>query len=450
MKIFCTNPDCNAPENTCNDLQHRRVLLLTRQRYCSSCGTPLILNFHYLPTKLLGKGGFGAAFLARDKQGKQFVVKQLRPQIKLPLEQFAKVRDLFHREAEFLAELGEHDQIPKLYDFFELSTNENTQQQWFYLVQEYINGETLDQELIRKGNFNEQEVIAFLKIILPVIQFIHSKQAIHRDIKPANIMRDRTGKLYLIDFGAVKEASQGVDPNIAIHPDGSTIPTQQSNTSIAIGSPCFASPEQMHPHFPQVSRASDLHALGVTCICLLAGEQRPQNLFNYNPTTNYWDYHNWESKVKVTVSPRLAKIINRMLCNSPQRFNCVDQVLKELHRYQPVANQPSLTISALSAALGSLLSFFLRSRGLAILVLITLISLRHRLSFTTFYLFSIDLIAIGITFYLFAIAGIDIDMNLLNSTSMLLYFIFSLISGLIAIVLTSLSQLIYQLVSKLI
>lgn len=451
MKIYCTNPNCSEPENSFPDLRNKKTLLLTRQRYCFNCGTPLILNFHYLPTRLLGKGGFGAAFLALNKQSKQFVIKQLRPQVQLNEQQFAKVRDLFHREAEFLAELGEHEQIPQLYDFFELSSshdNPNPEQQWFYLVQEYIDGESLGKELARKGKLKETEIITFLEQILPVVQFVHRKNAIHRDIKPANIMRDRTGKLYLIDFGAVKEASQGLDPAAAINPDDST-PASIFNTSIAIGSPVFASPEQMNPHAPQVSRASDLHALGVTCICLLAGEQKPQNLFNYSQNSNYWNYSHWESKV--SVSPHLAKIINRMLCESPRRFKNAEEVLEQLHLRSSIYNHSSLTISALSAVFGGLLAYYLPDNiGLAILVLLTAIALRYRFSVKTFYTFIIAIIATGLAFYLLEIFDIGIFINSLTSKSLLLSLIFAIISGLIAIVLTSLSQLIYQLVSRLI
>jgi serine/threonine protein kinase, bacterial len=92
----------------------------------------------------------------------------------------------------------EHPQIPRLLDYFE-------ERQSFYLVQDFVSGITLHQEIRKEGLFNEDKIRKFLVEILPIIQYVHSKEIIHRDIKPANIIRrDQDNKLVLIDFGAVK------------------------------------------------------------------------------------------------------------------------------------------------------------------------------------------------------------------------------------------------------
>ena len=131
----------------------------------------------------------------------------------------------------------------------------NQEDQFFYLVQEYIDGEDLEQELTHKGKFTESEALFVLHSILPVLQFVHDKGIIHRDIKPSNIMRDRKGKLFLLDFGAVKQVTNS--------------PTGNSSTGIySLG---FAPPEQMSG--AKVFASTDLYALAVTVILLLTGQK---------------------------------------------------------------------------------------------------------------------------------------------------------------------------------
>ena len=88
--------------------------------------------------------------------------------------------------------------MPRLLDYFE-------DREHFYLVQEYISGATLQQEVKRNGAQNETDVREFLGEMLPILQYLHERQVIHRDIKPANLIRRaQDKKLVLIDFGAVK------------------------------------------------------------------------------------------------------------------------------------------------------------------------------------------------------------------------------------------------------
>jgi len=107
-------------------------------------------------------------------------------------------RKLFEREAKTLYKIGNHPQVPRLLNYFEAG-------QQLYLVQEYVSGSTLQQEVKRSGPFSEARVKQFLSEILQLLQYIHEQKVIHRDIKPANLIRrEQDGKLILIDFGAVK------------------------------------------------------------------------------------------------------------------------------------------------------------------------------------------------------------------------------------------------------
>jgi serine/threonine protein kinase, bacterial len=220
----------------------------------------MLLNNRYQILQTLGGGGFGETFLAEDTQmpsRRRCVIKQLKPIIDNP-KIYELVQERFQREAATLEDLGEHNnQIPRLYAYFQSDSK-------FYLVQEWIEGDTLTTLLKKQGLFSESAVRNILLSLLPVIEYIHNRRIIHRDIKPDNIiLRYRDGKPVLIDFGAVREIM------------GTTISSQgATNNSIVIGTPGYMSSEQA---MGRPSYASDIYSLGVTAIFLLTGKQ-PQEL----------------------------------------------------------------------------------------------------------------------------------------------------------------------------
>jgi serine/threonine protein kinase, bacterial len=293
---YCVNPNCSHPENPeCSER-------------CQSCGSRLLLRDRYRVLKALGQGGFGATFLCKDEAlpgEPSCVIKQLRPSGTAPhIMQMA--RELFEREAKTLGTIGNHPQVPRLLDFFE-------EREQFYLVQEYINGLTLQQEIKRHGVFGEAGLKHFLSEILPLLQYIHGRKVIHRDIKPANLIRRaQDGRLVLIDFGAVKNEVTQVSVNVSGH---------TALTAYAIGTPGFAPPEQMamRPVY-----ASDIYALGVTGIYLLTGKS-PKDL-EYNPTTGEMM---WEHLVHI--SDHLQNVLRKCLEVSVRnRYQSADDVLKAL------------------------------------------------------------------------------------------------------------------------
>jgi eukaryotic-like serine/threonine-protein kinase len=170
-----------------------------------------LLRNRYRIEKALAAGGFGETYMAIDLDypgQRQVVVKHLKPASNDP-GTLQIARRLFESEAQVLAELGEtSDRLPALYAYFE-------EQGEFYLVQEFIAGQTLTAELAGR-QLSEAETIEVLQGILAVV---HGKNKIHRDLKPDNIMRRaKDGKLVLIDFGAVKEVRQvsGMGTNAAL------------------------------------------------------------------------------------------------------------------------------------------------------------------------------------------------------------------------------------------
>lgn len=317
MEVYCTRPSCPKPNNVFPDLDDKNNLTTTQQKYCTTCGMPIILAGRYLPLRLLGQGGFGAAFLARDRYTpamRPCVVKQFQPSGDLTPQQRQLAQNLFQREAVALEELGNaHSNIPNLLAFFPLEipsrSDPNQNEQFFYLVQEYVDGQNLEQELEQKGKFSEAEILEVLKSVLDLLRVVHEQNAIHRDIKPANIMRGQDNSLYLLDFGAVKQAAMG----------GTQL--QQKGSSTGIFSMGFAPPEQMSGS--TVYPATDLYALAVTCITLLTGRQ-PMDL--YDSYSNQW---NWRDEAEV--GDRTAAVLDKLLQATPSdRFQSAEEVLEAL------------------------------------------------------------------------------------------------------------------------
>ncbi|MBO3460334.1 serine/threonine protein kinase [Aetokthonos hydrillicola Thurmond2011] len=287
---YCLNPGCPKPDNTNNG------------KFCLACGSKLLLKERYRAIQPIGQGGFGRTFLAvdEDKPSKpRCVIKQFYPQAQ-GTSTLHKAEELFTQEAMRLDDLGKNPQIPELLAYF-------TQDDRQYLVQEFINGQNLEQELAKNGIFNEAQIWQLLNNLLPVLQFCHTRQVIHRDIKPENIIRRLPqGDLVLVDFGAAK---------IATYTALNTIGTR-------IGSPEYVAPEQIRG---QAVFASDIYSLGVTCIHLLT-QRSPFDLY---------DVHNdawiWQNYLKTPISNNLSSLLEKMLKTAViERYQTVDEVVQQL------------------------------------------------------------------------------------------------------------------------
>ena len=261
----------------------------------------------YRVLRSLGQGGFGVTYLAQDMRlpgQPACVIKQLAPksQSSQSLER-AKVR--FRREAKVLANLGSHSQIPCLLDYFTIRGE-------FYLVQEYIQGQTIAQEVRQQGRQTEAQVKYFLQEMIPVLQFIHRNRIIHRDIKPPNIIRSEFDRrLVLIDFGAVREFLADLED----------AQVYQAPISQFVGTPGFAPPEQLalRPCY-----GSDIYALGMTCLFLLT-TCTPADL-DGDPKTGQVRWRHL-----VTVSDHFGGILDKMLRPDPkERYESIDHLVRDL------------------------------------------------------------------------------------------------------------------------
>lgn len=268
------------------------------------------LKDRYKIIRELGAGGFGKTYLAADTQRPgqpQCVVKQLMPVCE-DSEFLQVARRLFHVEAEILEKLGHHDQIPQLLAYFE-------EDKEFYLVEEFIPGPALSEELFLRRKLSEAEVIDILRGILQTLLFVHQQGVIHRDIKPSNIIRRQADhQLVLIDFGSVKQ----IQPQVVKAQDGNLALT---TLTIAIGTGGYAPLEQLagQPRFN-----SDIYALGIVAVQCLTGISPKQ--LKQDPASGkiLW-------RTLAEVEEPLAAILDKMIhCLWTDRYQSAADVLQDL------------------------------------------------------------------------------------------------------------------------
>ncbi len=262
-----------------------------------------LINNRYQIDRALGAGGFSHTYIAKDTKrpsNPDCVIKYLQPARND--EEFLEVaRRLFRNEAEILEVVGKHDRIPELLAYFEENIN-------FFLIQEYIVGNSLSDEILPNRPLPEATVRNIVKDVCEILVFVHDKGVIHRDIKPSNLIRrQHDNRVVLIDFGAVK----------VIQPQE----LEGESQTIAVGTMGYASPEQMmgQPRFN-----SDIFALGMLAIQGLTGksykELERDDKFNMV----------WRHFVPNT-NPTFADILDKMVAYSyARRYQAAREILEDL------------------------------------------------------------------------------------------------------------------------
>jgi eukaryotic-like serine/threonine-protein kinase len=272
------------------------------------------LRDRYLILEPLGNGAFGDTYLARDTDMADehlCVVKHLQPKLG-NLNQFwlDKCRYYFLNEGKVLQELGEHPQIPRLLGYFE-EKNE------FYIVQEYIKGHDLSEEIRLNQPLGEEKATTLLREILEVLVEIQQHNIIHRDLKPDNLIRRHSdNKICVIDFGIVKKilmstSNSGGNNNVNLN--------LAKNQTVTAGTHGYMDKDQLNGH---PTTASDIYAVGMIVIQSLTGIL-PINFQNNGGQII------WQDRVKI--SDKLARILTKMSQSLPNsRYQLASEVLEDL------------------------------------------------------------------------------------------------------------------------
>ncbi|MEG4285711.1 serine/threonine-protein kinase [Microcoleus sp. A006_D1] len=240
---YCINPNCRHPENppTIN--------------FCQSCGSKLLIDERYRVTIVLGQGGFGKTFEVRDRDGTRKVLKVLTY-----IE--PKGVELFQKEANVLQRLR-HPGLPAVESdgYFTFKPNDTTNS-LHCLVMEKVEGKNLQQWLESESYrpIDSHLAIDWLTQLTEILNLVHNQNYFHRDIKPPNIMRRSSGKLVLVDFGAVREVTETI---------------QRATGEVTRISSAGYTPEEQKKG--KAEPRSDFFALGRTFVYLLTA-QEPKNL----------------------------------------------------------------------------------------------------------------------------------------------------------------------------
>ncbi|MGF2040360.1 MAG: tetratricopeptide repeat protein [Nostoc sp. CmiVER01] len=259
-----------------------------------------LLNGNYRILKILNDNEKVKTYLVEDINiaGSQFIVKQLRSASSSP-QTLTILRRLYDSKAATLEKLGqENDKIQKLITSFE----ENEE---FYVVQEFIVGNPLTDEILQGQLLSEDQVISLLSDILEILVIVHSYGVIHRDINPANIIRRESDKkLILVDFSTVNQAITNTVNNLEY------IPIEQINGNLKYN--------------------SDIYALGMVAITALLGLSE-NDISNLRTRKNRLTGETvWQNK-NLKINRKLARIINKMVrFDYRKRYQYATEVLDDL------------------------------------------------------------------------------------------------------------------------
>ncbi|MFZ4443547.1 MAG: protein kinase domain-containing protein [Planktothrix agardhii] len=266
-----------------------------------------LLDGRYQVIDVIESTDFGKTYLARDtrRPGESLCFVKHLHLTPADAKLVNVARQRFQQEAKVLEKLSQHDQIPQLLAYFE----ENRE---FYLVESYVAGHSLMDEILPGKPLTENQVINLLTDVLGILRFVHQQGVIHRDIKPSNLIRRQTdGKIILLDFGAVQEINLNSD---------------QDSPSSRVGTLEYMPIEQFqcHPHFN-----SDIYALGMVAIQSLTG--LPASELSKLRRNNGSDTGEIFWRHLAIVSVELGDIVDKMVRSDyHQRYQSVDDVLSVL------------------------------------------------------------------------------------------------------------------------
>ena len=277
------------------------------------------LNERYQVNEILAARLWGRTYLAQDlhrPSQSECIIHHFKQIPEIP--NYAElVRSLFANEAALLEAFGTHEQIPQLLACFE-------DDKGFYVVQEFVEGRSLSQELIPNQPWSDTEVIVLLREVLEPLAFIHERGGLHGNIKPDNLLRGQAGRLVLIDFGSMPQIQQECMMAYAVEGD------------LTEGSEQGYRPLEQLQGLP--CAASDVYAIGMIAIQALTGKHPTQ--FQIDPQSGkvLWLPH-YEEAI-AALNRGLIGVINRMVqWDLSQRFSSAGEALEALQAVYPPQNE---------------------------------------------------------------------------------------------------------------
>lgn len=258
-----------------------------------------ILEGRYSIEKVLGQGGQGTVYLARDRNlNMPCAIKEI--DLRLP----GKINLL--AEPEILKQLR-HPKLPRINDIIR-------DQDYMYIIEEYFEGRNLKDLIVHRDICSEENVIRWAKELAQILQYLHSLKPlpiIYRDMKPANIIIDQEGSVKLIDFGIAREYKAGHDSD-----------------TVYIGTRGYAAPEQYGSN--QTDERTDIYALGVTLYHVLTGRNPSDPPYEILPIR----------QVNPGFSEGMERIIARCTCYDPaQRYQSAAELLQDLDNIHTLNRQ---------------------------------------------------------------------------------------------------------------
>ncbi len=277
--------------------------------------------------ELLGRGGMGAVYKARQPAIDRWVALKVLPPQSTARPGFT---ERFNREARALARLN-HPNIVALHEFGQVEGMP-------YFVMEYVEGVTL-RRLVQERRLEPREALKIVPQICEALQFAHDEGVVHRDIKPENILLDKKGRVKIADFGIAKimggESNAGSPPPTdATQPAGGAQGTARPTTGLTqeqvLGTPNYMAPEQVE-HPQTVDHRADIYSLGVVFYEMLTGELP---LGKFQPPSK-----------KVQVDVRLDEVVLHALEKEPElRYQQASQVKTAVETIAHTA-PPALSLS---------------------------------------------------------------------------------------------------------
>ena len=257
-----------------------------------------IFDGKYKIIRILGEGGMGKAYLARNsKLGTLWAIKMVRKDPASPVD--------FLAEPNIMKKLN-HPSLPRIFDIIEDADN-------IYIVLDFIDGVSLDKELEEHTKFSEEMVVEWAKTLCDVYIYLHEHKPnpiIYRDMKPSNLMKTPEGTVKLIDFGIAREYK-----------------VDAKSDTLLLGTKGYAAPEQ--EGLAQTDERSDIYSLGVTLYHLLTGIS-PREALGFKPLR----------QIDPQFSEGLEIIIRKCVMPDPKdRYQSARSLLNDLNQIESFSKQ---------------------------------------------------------------------------------------------------------------